>query len=89
MIRPRVSDYSGTYILVKGTITVPNTGAAAANNNRNKKVIFKNYVPFNHCVSEINIKEINRVKDIDIVMPMYNVIECSNNYSKTPGSLWK
>ena len=51
------------YILVKGTITVPNTGAAAAHNNRNKKVIFTNCVPFTDCLSEIKNKEIDHAKD--------------------------
>ena len=45
---------SDAYILVKGTITVNNTGIAAAQNNRNKKVTFKTCAPFTNCISEIN-----------------------------------
>ena len=46
MLRSSLCHYSDTYLLVKGTITVPNTGTAAAPNNRNKKVTFKNCAPF-------------------------------------------
>ena len=88
MLRSSLCDYSDAYILVKGTITVPNTGTAAAPNNRNKNVIF-NCAPFTNCISEINNKEIDHAKVIDVVMPMYNLIEDSDNYSKTSGSLWQ
>ena len=74
MIRSSLCDYSDSDILVKGTITVTNTETAAAPNNRNKKVIFKNCAPFTDCISEINNKEIDHANDIDVVMPMYNRI---------------
>ena len=55
MLRLNLCDYSNAYILVKGTITVANTtAAAAAVNNVNKKVIFKNWAPFTSCISRIN-----------------------------------
>ena len=77
-------------IFVKGTITVNNTAAqGAATNNTNKKVVFKNCAPFTNCISEINNTQIDKAKDIDIVIPMYNLIECSDNYAKTTGSLWQ
>ena len=88
MLRSRLCDCSDAYILVKGTITVPNTGTAAAANNRNKKVTFKNCASFTNCISEINSK-IDHAKDIEIVMPMYNLIEYSDNYLKTFGTLWQ
>ena len=75
--------YSDAYILVKGTIIVTNTGAEAAPNNRAKKVIFKNCTPFINWISEINNSEIDHAKDIDVVMPVCNLIEYSDNYSKT------
>ena len=53
---------------------------------RNKGVIFKNCAPFVNCKSEINNAEIDNAKDIDIVMPMYNLIEYSDDYSETSGS---
>ena len=56
-------------------------------NNKNKKVTFKNCVPYTDCISETN--NIYHAKDIDVVMPMHNLIGYSNNYSKTSGSLWE
>ena len=88
MLKSSLCDYSDAYILVKGTISVNNTAAAgAAANNNNKKVIFKNCAPFTNCISEINNTQIDNAKDIDIVMPMYNLIEYSDNYAKSTGSL--
>ena len=88
MLRSSLCDYSNAYILVKGNITVNNTaGAGAAANNINKKVIFKNCAPFTNCISKINNTQIDNAEYIDIVMPMYNLIEYSDNYSKTSESL--
>ena len=90
MLKSSLCDYSDAYILVKGTISVNNTAAAgAAANNTNRKVIFKNCALFTNFVSEINNTQIDNAKDIDIVMPMYNLIEYSDNYAKTTGSLWQ
>ena len=90
MLKSSLCDYSDAYILVKGTISVNNTAAqGAAANNTNKKVIFKNCAPFTNSISEINNTHIDNAKDIDIVMPMYNLIEYSDNYAKTTGSLWQ
>ena len=90
MLKSSLCDYSDAYILVKGAISVNNTAAqGAAANNTNKKVIFKNCAPFTNCISEINNTQIDNAKDIDIVMPMYNLIEHSDNYAKTTGSLWQ
>ena len=86
MLRSSLCDYSDAYILVKGNITVNNTAAA---NNTNKKVIFKNCAPFTNCISKINNTQIDNAEYIDIVMSMYNLIEYSDNYSKTFGSLWQ
>ena len=54
-----------------------------------KKVIFKNCALFTSCISKINNPQIDNAEYIDIVMPMYNLIEYSDNYSKTSGSLWQ
>ena len=76
--------------LVKGNISANNAAAIpAATNNRNKKVIFKNCVPFTDCMNKINNIQVDNIKDIDIVMPLYNLTEYSDNYSKTYGSLWQ
>ena len=82
MIRSNFCDYSDGYIHVKATIAAPNTAAAV--NNPNKKVIFKNCAPFNNWISEINNTQIDDTQDIDYayVMPMYNSIEDSDIYSK-------
>ena len=63
--------------------------AAERLDERNKGVIFKNCAPFTKCISGINNKDIDNVQDIDVVLPMYNLIEYSDNYSKTSGSLWQ
>ena len=90
MLKSSLCDYSDTYIIVKGEIIVDDTLAAgAAANNTNKKVIFKSCAPFANCISKINNTQVDNAKDIDIVMPMYNLIEYSDNYSKTSGSLWQ
>ena len=88
MLKSSLCDYSDAYILVKANITVNNTGGANAN-NANKKLRFKNCAPFTNCISKINNNDIDNAKYIDIVMPMYNLIEYSDNYSKTSGSLWQ
>ena len=88
MLRSSLCGYSDAYILVKGNISVNNTaGAGADANNTDKKVIFKNCAPFTDCISKINNTQVDNAKDIDIVMPMYNVKEYSDNYSKTFGRL--
>ena len=86
MLRPSLCDYSDAYILVKGTITVAQETAAAPN-NANKKVLFKNCVQLNNCSSRVNNMLIDDAHDIDVVMPMYNLIKYSDNYSKTSGIL--
>ena len=90
MLRSSLCDYSDAYILVKGNITVNNNAAdSAAANNANKKVIFNNCAPFTNCISKINNTQIDNAEFIDIVMPMCNLIEYSDNYWKTSGSLWQ
>ena len=90
MLKFSLCDWGNAYILVKGTITVPYTAAAGVDvNNVNEKVIFKSCAPFINCISEINNTQVDNDKDIDTIMPMYNLIEYSDNYSKTSGSLWQ
>ena len=82
MLRSNLCDYADAYILVKGTITITGAGdddAAKRLDERNKGVIFKNCAPFTKCISRINNTDIDNAKDIDIVMPMYNLIEYSDN----------
>ena len=90
MLKSSLCDYNDAYILVKGTVNFNNNAAADADaNNTNKKVISKNCAPFNNRISEIKNTQVHNAKDIDIVMPMYNLIEYSNNYSEMSGSLWQ
>ena len=90
MLRSSLCDYIDAYVLVKGNMSVNNTPAAgAAANNTNKKVIFKNCAPFTNCKSKANNSQIDNAEYIDIVMPMYNLIEYSDNYLETSGSLWQ
>ena len=77
-------------------IDAPNNTAAnaTATNNANdnafgeKKFVFKNNAPFVNCVSKINGVKIDNAEDLDVVMPMYNLLEYSKSYRKTTGSLW-
>ena len=88
LLRSNLCDYADAYILVNGTMTVNGTGnddASKRLDERNKGVIFKNCTPFTKCISRLNNTDI----DIDIVMSMYNLIEYSDNYSETSGSLWQ
>ena len=80
-IKSSLCDYSDTFILVAGDITV------AANNGTD--VAFKNCAPFSTCKTEINNVFIDEVNHIYIAMPMYNLIEYSDNYSDTSGRLWQ
>ena len=92
MLKSSLCDDSDTYILVKGKITITGAGDNAAawqTDERDKVVAFKYCAPFTNCISETNNTQIDNPKDIDMVMPMYNLIEYSDNYSKTSASLWQ
>ena len=81
VIKSNLCDYSDAYIPVTGNITT--TGGDA-----NTKVTFKNCAPFTKCVIHMNDKHVDNADNLDIVMPMYNLIEYSDNNSDTSGSLW-
>ena len=92
MLNSSLCVYSDVYILVKGTITITGAGADAAarhEDEKDKGVTFKNCAPFINCKTAKSNTEIDNAKDIDIVMQMYNLIEYSDNYSKTSESLWQ
>ena len=86
MLRSNIRDYADSYILAKGTITITGAGDAGRADERNKGVTFKNCAPFTKCISRINNTDIDNAHDIDIIMPMYSLIEYSDNYSKTSES---
>ena len=70
------------YILVTGDIT-------ATVGDANTKVVFKNCGPFTKCVTHINDEHVDNANNLDVVIPMYNLIEHSGNYLDTSGSLWQ
>ena len=85
MLRSSLCDYSDTYILVKGTATVTRN---EPRDRQNRLLILKNNAPFVSCMTKINNEFIEDADDLDIVMPMYNLLEYSKNYRKTMGSLY-
>ena len=88
MLRSDLCDYSDAYIVVKGDITLTKTNGRGIIDIRNRFLAFKNNAPFTNCISKINNVLIDNAEDLDVVMPMYNLLECSKNYRKTTGSLW-
>ena len=92
MLKSSLCGYSDAYILAKGKVTITGAGddaAARQADEREKDVAFKNCAPFTNCISEINNTQIDNCKDIDIIIPLYNLLEYSNNYAKASGSLWQ
>ena len=85
MLRSDLCNFSDAYIVVKGDITLEGDNDA---NKHNKNLAFKNNAPFTNCISKINGVQIDNAEDLDVVMPMYNLLEYSKNYRKTTGSLW-
>ena len=80
-IKLSLCDYSDAFILVTGNITVTT--------DNNTDVAFKNCAPFSTCTTKINDIFVDEANHIYIAMPMYNLIECSDNYSDTSGILWQ
>ena len=81
VIKPNLCDYSDAYILVTGDIKV--TGIAADTN-----VAFKNCAPFTRCITHINDEHIESAENLNIIITMYNLIEYSDNYADSSGSLY-
>ena len=80
MLRSILCNYSNTYILAKRTVTIANATDAYTANNVDKNVIFKNCAPFINCISRINNVQAHDAHDIDVVMPLYNLIVCGDKY---------
>ena len=81
VIKPNLCDYSDAYILVIGNIK--NKG------NDNASLCFKNCAPFTKCITHINGEHLETAENLDIIMPMYNLLEYSDNYSDSSGSLYQ
>ena len=89
MLKSDLCNFSDAYIIFKGKVT--GSATDGTNNIRDKKTqtfSIKNNAPFISCISKTNGVLVENAEDLDIVMPMYNLLEYSKNYSKTSGSLW-
>ena len=84
MLKSDLCHYRDAYFVMKGTISATGTNNA---NRRNKKLTFKNNAPLRSYVSNINNTFIENAEDLDIAIPLYNLLELSDNYSMTSGSL--
>ena len=82
VIKSNLCDYSDAYILVTGDIT-------AAGGDANTRVAFKSSAQFTKCITDLNDEHVNGADNLDIIIPMYNLIEYSHNYSDTSGCLWQ
>ena len=82
VLKPNLCDYAEAYILVDGTIR---TAAA----NANTRLALKNCAPFTKCNLEINDEHVDTEENLDIVMPMYNLIEYSDNYQDSSATLYQ
>ena len=82
IIKSSLCDYSDAYVLVTGNIT-------AKVGDANNKVAFKNCAPFTKCITHINGEHVDGAENLDIIMPMYSLIEYSDNFSDTLGSFWQ
>ena len=81
ILKSNLFDYNDAYILVGGDITI-------AGRNIVTEVVFKNCAPFTKYITKIDETTIDDAENLDLVMPMYNLIEYSSNYYETTGSLW-
>ena len=79
MLRLDLCDFSDAYIVVKGDITLERDNNA---NKRNKNLTFKNNAPFINYITKINGIKIDNAENLDVVMPMYNLLEYSKSYKK-------
>ena len=88
MLRSDLCDFSDAYIVIKGTITLTKDADREFIDVRNRSLVFKNNAPFTNCISKINNVLIDNAEDLDVIMPVYNLIEYSKSYRKTTDSLW-
>ena len=89
MLRSDLCNYSHEYVLVSSTITITaNAGANNIRDKKNRKTMLKNNASFVSCITRINGELIEDADDLDVIMPMYNLLEYSKNYRKTIGSLY-
>ena len=82
VLKPNLCDYAEAYILIDGTIR-----AAVA--DANTRLALKNCAPFTKCNLEINDEHVDTAKNLDITMPLYNLIEYSDNYQDSSATLYQ
>ena len=82
VLKPNLCDYAEAYILVDGTIRATNAVNAT-------RLVLKNRAPFTKCNLEINDKHVDTAENLDIVMPMFNLIEYSDNYQDSSATLYQ
>ena len=82
VLKPNLCDYADAHVLVDGTIRAATAGA-------NTKLVLKNCASFTKCNLEINEEHVDTAENLDIVMPMYNLIEYSDNYQDSPATLYQ
>ena len=82
VLKPNLCDYAEAYVLIDGTIR-------AAASNANTRLALKNCAPFTKCNLEINDEQVETAKNLDITMPMYNLIEYSDNYQDSSATLYQ
>ena len=80
VIKPNLCDYSDVYIFVTGDIAV-------VGGNKNTQIGFKNCAPSTSCATYINDEHVATAENLDIIVPMYNLLEYSDNYAESSGSL--
>ena len=83
MLRSDLCDYNDAYIIVKGVVSV--SAEERDRDEMDRDIVLKNNAPF---ISKINGVLIENAEDLDVVMPMYSLLEYSKNHSKTSGSFW-
>ena len=82
MLRSDLCDFSNAYIVVEEDITLEGDNDT---NKQNKNRVFRNNAPFINCIW--NGVKVDNAEDLDVVMPVYNVLEYSKNYRKTTRNL--
>ena len=80
MLRSDLRDFSDAYIVIKGTIFLTKTDGRSFIEVRNRFIAFKNNAPFSSCISKINNVLTDNAQDLDVVMPMYNLLEYNKDY---------
>ena len=88
MLRSDLRDFSDAYIVVKGDITLTKDANIDFIDVRSRSLAFKNNAPYTNCISKTNNVLVGNAEDLDVAMPIYNLLEYSKNYRKTTGSLW-